>query len=78
MLGEFICFDITNVMLTKLNCQNLIIKDKKCWTQEIAAKKEKGGVVPNSKENTRWLSKQLKYHKKMYIYNTTFNLIKLN
>ena len=29
-------------------------------TQKIAAKREKGRTLPNSKENAKWLSKQLK------------------
>ena len=38
---EFICFDITNVMLTRLNCQNLIIKNQNAGHRKSRQNKKK-------------------------------------
>ena len=46
-------------MLTRLNYQNLIIKNRYSGHRKLQQKQEKGRALPNSKENTKWLSKQL-------------------
>ena len=38
---EFICFDITNVMLTRLNYQNLIIKNQNAGQRKSRQNKKK-------------------------------------
>ena len=40
---EFICFDITNVMLTRLNYQNLIIKNHNAGHRKSRQNKNKDG-----------------------------------
>ena len=57
---EFLCLDITKVMLTKINYQNLIIKNQNAGHRKLRQNKKKGRALPNSNKNTKWLSKELK------------------
>ena len=60
---ESICFDITNLMLTRFNYQNLIIKNQNAGHRRPRQNKKKERryrIKKTTKRKTKWLPKQLK------------------
>ena len=65
-------------MLTKLNYQNVVIENQNPGHRKSRQNKKKGGRYRIQRKIQNGYLNSQKYHKKMYIYNTTFNLVKLN